>query len=143
MKTRDASEFPDGVPTELWGKDHWATFTYIETRCVDYDGEPNRNHMRTDRDVHPHLVGHMVARDCPGTKYPTRLRGGVSLTSHDDWMCLDDAEKAGLLSVKGTGMQPFYELTDYGRRMIAAIREHKSKGKKFSEFDPSAVVKYI
>jgi hypothetical protein len=34
----------DPVPIELWGKDHWTTLAYIETRCVDYDGVPNHDH---------------------------------------------------------------------------------------------------
>lgn len=55
-------EVPRPVPVEMWGKDHWSTFGYIETRCVDHDGVPDREHMRCDTDLHPGLAGTQIQR---------------------------------------------------------------------------------
>lgn len=70
----------DPVPVEKFGKDHWSTFAYIETRCVDYKGVPDRDHMRCDVDRHPGLVN----RGSGGSnqKYPTILKG-ARLENHD------------------------------------------------------------
>lgn len=65
----------------LFGKDHWSTFAYIETRCVDHKGVPDRNHMRTDRDRHPALAGNMALTI--QKKYPTLARG-CEIPDHDD-----------------------------------------------------------
>ncbi len=121
----------DPVPVEHWGKDHWGTLIYIETRCVDYDGKPNNDHMRTDPDRHPA----MGQRQNVDRKYPTILKDGVELQDHDDWDCVDDMKKLGLLKKKGSAIHPRYELTDLGRSVVSRLRIHKQKGGSNSNFE--------
>lgn len=123
------------VPMSKFGKDHWSTFAYIETRIVDHKGEPNKRHMRCNNKRHP-----QHAHIDTGKEYPTILFGGVKLHDHDDWDCLDDLEQCGLLTqpkMRGTGLFPVYELTDTGKQVAAQLREHKSAGGSFANFVPS------
>lgn len=101
------------VPMARFGKDHWSTFAYIETRIVDYRGKLAADSMRCDRDRHPGL--HSVRHHSAGygdRKYPTRLKteqpnptlpgaaprwGLVEIADHDDYDCVDDLIAAGLL----------------------------------------------
>lgn len=110
------------VPMHLWGKDHWSTFGYIETRLVDYKGTVDRNHMRGD------ACGHDAG-------YPTRLIGEAELPDHSDYDCLFDAETAGLLILHGTGLYPVAKnLTKKGALVAAALRAHKAEGGSFGNF---------
>ncbi len=128
----------DPVPVAIWGEDHWSTFAYIATR-VGGDGEPDKNKMRTDVDRHPGLAGQHMAylHAVDTTKYPTRLKGGVALTDHDDWDCVEDAIAAGLLLWGGTGLHPVFALTDRGWVVLREIVTHKNTGGTFAEFVPS------
>lgn len=127
------------VPMNKFGKDHWSIFAYIEIRIMDYNGEPDRSHMRTDKDRHPGLVGPaqrlLPVEDLSSKKYPTILKDNVKLTDHDDWDCLEDCEQAGLLESHGTGLYPIYKLTEEGRQVAGQLREHKSNGGNFSNFE--------
>lgn len=141
---------PNAVPIAKWGKDHWSTFAYIETRCVDNEGVPNREHMRCDPKTHPGLTN-SANLSLPGPASPTRLKGyfvkrtqGIghdidptqSLPGHDDWSCCDDAESAGLMINIGTGINPVFKLTDLGRQIADQLRLHKSNGGAFATFEP-------
>ena len=59
------------VPMDRWGKDHWSTFMYVETRCVDHGGKLNHSHMRED-----------------GIQHPTCLSNGDTIPYHSDWNCV-------------------------------------------------------
>jgi hypothetical protein len=102
------------VPMARWGKDHWTTFAYVESRWVDHRGMLDHDQMRCDRLRHP--VFYVAKRrataagsDVDGARYPTRLKtesadtdgrwGVVSLPGHDDYDCLNDAVRAGLIQV--------------------------------------------
>lgn len=128
------------VPIEMFGKDHWSTFAYIETRIVDHKGVPVRDHMRTDVDRHPGLLGDTQSMHGIGTrpgdkKYPTRLKGGVDLKDHDDWDCVDDLAKAGLLEIHGTGINPMYKMTELGWKVAHQLRTFKADGGTFAKFE--------
>lgn len=122
----------DPVPIVLWGKDHWSTLCYLETRCVDHKGLINIRNMRCDRDRHPAYVHMLPAMD---KKYPTRLRGGIELNDHDDWDCLYDAEKLGLIEDIGFTMTPQFKLTPLGLEVCSRLRSHKANGGTFSNFE--------
>ena len=113
-----------------FGKDHWSTFAYIETRIVDHGGIPHRPHMRCHGDRHPLLV--LPGQD--GREHPTRLRDGTALTHHDDWDCIDDLEREGLLFNIGSSINPCYRLTDEGSKVAARLRAHKGAGGNFAGF---------
>jgi hypothetical protein len=130
---RTASE---PAPTiDLFGKDHWSTFAYIETLCVDNRGVPSREHMRCHAGRHPLQLG--SAGD--GSRYPTRLKDGSTLANHDDWDCADDLETEGLIENVGSGVNPAYRMTDEGWRVGAKLREHKATGGVFHNFEPASV----
>jgi hypothetical protein len=119
------------VPIENWGKDHWSTFAYAETLAVEHEGiiihEPMR--MRTNHKTHPFLWNPM-----DGSIYPTILRNGNILRGHDDWDCIDDAVKNGLLIDVGSSLNRAFRLTKRGREIANLLREHESNGGKFKDF---------
>ena len=119
-----------------FGKDHWSTFAYIETRCVDHHGSLDKKHMRCDVDRHPaHVYPYMPPEFKTGSKkYPTILRGGVELPDHDDWDCVDDLVAAGLMELRGTGLQPVLALTPKGVSIASLLRSHKSNAGTFTNF---------
>ncbi len=123
------------VPVEQFGKDHWSTFGYAANVVGGLNGIPNKDRMRTDRDLHPGLVGTQVAMLESTTKYPTRLKGGIELPNHDDWDCIEDLEAAGLMKWQGTGINPIFELTERGWKVFKALTDFKNKGGTFATFE--------
>jgi hypothetical protein len=97
---RVISDEPVGV--ERFGKDHYSTLLYIETRAVDHKGMLNHDNMRCDADRHPFLAQatkRSLAFPPSATKYPSFLRGGEHLADHDDYDCADDLVAAGMVTV--------------------------------------------
>lgn len=129
------------IPMKIWGKDHWSAFAYAETLAVDGGKKglivPDRRRMRTNEKTHPHLVGFSYSSDAHnGSGYPTRLKT-KEVAGHDDWDCLDDMVREGLLTDEGTGLNRAFRLTKFGRGVASQLRTHKSEGKNFGEFQPS------
>lgn len=127
----------ESIPIHKWGKDHWSTLAYLEVRCVDHKGIPNRGHMRCNPEIHPGLCNTANSQEFGGDtkeRYPTRLAGGVEQPNHDDWSCVDDMEAAGLLKNEGSGTNPIISLTDYGMIVCNALRNHKASGGSFGNF---------
>lgn len=127
---------PDHIPINRWGRDHWSTLAYLETRIVGHRGVIQREHMRCDPALHPHLA-HEGSR--MGSPAPTRLADG-EVSSHDDWSCQDDAEAEGLIQNVGTGLYRRYVLTDKGRPVAHALRDYLAQHDTSRGFDPSALV---
>src|SRR4051794_4502364 len=85
------------VPMNMFGKDHWSTFAYIETCAVDHKGLLDVERMRIDSVRHPMLAAaKRYGRDLPSGGYPTRLKtayqingayGIVERYGHDDYDC--------------------------------------------------------
>lgn len=127
------------VPFERWGKDHWSTFAYVETRIVDHGGYLDPRHLR----------------GCNGdaSMYPTRLRGkfgeSIHLFGHTDLDCIADAVAAGLLeggratqrdhdySIKRLTWH--YQLTPKGHVVAGRLRAHKADGGQYHGFTPFAI----
>lgn len=116
------------VPVEKFGRDHWSTLMYIETRAVDFRGIVDLEKMRTDPERHPEYMTALKVMASSGKKYPTRLAGGVDLPNHDDWDCVDDMEAAGFLVSIGTGTRPAYKLTDSGWAVASRLRQRRAAG---------------
>jgi hypothetical protein len=145
------------VPIADWGKDHWSMLAYIETLCVDSRlkgvGEIDKRRVRANGDRHPlHAVN---AADCGAWNpdWGTRLAGywdtlgrtvpTRKIAAHDDWDCLDDMEKAGLVEVISEA-NGFVKLTEKGMKIAAEVRAYKAKGGMFSGFrwtEPAPVEK--
>jgi len=124
------------IPMSKWGKDHWSTFAYLETLAVDGGKEgwaiPNKARMRTNEIRHPHLVEHFFANQS-GSKYPTRLKEG-EVEGHDDWDCVDDMVKEGLLEDVGSGLNRAFTFTKLGKKCASKLRQHKMEGNNFGTF---------
>ena len=97
-----------------FGKDHWSAFAYLETVCVDYGGVPEIKRMRTHYERHPGLVDYLHFSHSKGKDYPTRIKGGREVHDHDDWDCVDDLNREGLVKIKGTGIHPQWEFNVSG-----------------------------
>ena len=127
------------IPMEKWGKDHWSTFAYLETLAVDGGKNgwaiPDRKRMRTNEIRHPHLLGNsgFISESFHASKYPTILKEG-KVDGHDDWDCVDDIVKEGLLEDVGSGLNRAFTFTKLGKRVVGELRKHKMEGKSFSEF---------
>jgi hypothetical protein len=140
-------EGEDYVPVKRWGKDHWSTFAYLETRAVDADGLIDNRKMRCNLRLHrpfaANTPGASVGSPVDGSRYPTRLKDG-ELPNHDDWSCLEDMVAAGLITAEfrekhgpafGSG-EARIRLTDEGRIVAAKLRGHKAAGGSFASFGP-------
>lgn len=128
------SDFVSIEPSR-WGGDHWSTYAYIANRILDYKGVPDRTHMRCDPNLHPGLAnvspfGSIV----DGSKHPTRLKGGGTVSPHDDWSCAEDIEAAGLIEWRGTGINPVFVFTDLGYEVWALLYRYKAEGRTFRTF---------
>lgn len=120
------------IEMKRFGRDHWSTLAYIETRCVDHKGVPGLDQMRCNPDEHPGLCG----RGGWSGKYSSKLKDGSQVEGHDDWHCVEDLEREGLLRWEGTGMHPIFVLTDKGWKVAGQLRRHLAEGKGASKFSP-------
>ena len=121
------------VEPHRWGKDHWSTFAYIETCCVDNRGIPDPQRLTTNHDRHSNMGN---PRD--GSAYSIRLANGEELPgdAYDEWDCLDDFEDCALLENIGTDLNRRYRLTETGKMIAGQLRGHKADGKNFATFRP-------
>lgn len=122
------------IPMRLWGKDHWSTLAYIETICVDYKGTIDFRRMRIHEDRHPEYAVNYNRFRISGKSYPTRLKNGALRKSHDDWDCVEDMAREGLIEIEGTGINPLLKLTEKGIEIAHRLREFKIKGGNFTDF---------
>lgn len=106
------------VPMVKFGTDHWSLLVYIETRAVDHGGDLNPRQLRTD-----------------GLKYPTRLVADETQVGHNDYDCLHDLAKAGLI-VEGPGLKAWP--SNDGWELAGQLRRRRAEKKTFAEFNPSA-----
>ena len=109
------------IPPSEWGRDHWSTLLYIETRAVAYRGGIDRRHLRINGARHPglaHVRGDFV--------HPTRLRAGRIEPEHDDWDCVEDMVAAEMVEIGGTGLSPIMRLTDFGWQVASRLRRDRA-----------------
>lgn len=120
------------VPMTMWGKDHWSTLAYLETRCVDHGGTVRKQHLRCNPHGRHSQFAHLKIG--LGHSHTTRLREDKELASHDDWDCIEDMIREGLVLWEGSGLNPIFKLTDRGIRIAHALRKHKILGGNFGSF---------
>lgn len=137
------AEGEDYVPMEKWGKDHWSTLAYLETVVVDHRGRIDNRKMRTDPRLHREFYSQPPGMSISESGYPTRLKDGEKLEDHDDWSCLEDMVKKGLVRAWFCEKKSdsFFdksfarvELTEFGWRVAHSLRRHRASGKKYAEF---------
>ncbi len=150
------------LPVTQWGKDHWSTLAYAESRCVDHKGVLKNANMRTHASRHPLLMARGFASPGDGSQYPTIHKGG-ELADHDDWDCLYDMEQTGLLtiirpheevlwdvpvgsrgpikhqgSLQTKALMVMVKLTELGFQVAGDLREHMANNKRrYQEFQLS------
>jgi len=118
-----AHKTPSAPSIGEFGRDHWSQLLYIECRCTDNAGVPDKRHLRCLDARHPqHSHGH------DATDAPTRLRDGKLLPHHDDWDCVDDLAREGLIEILGTGINPIWRMTPDGNHVASLLRMHKQNG---------------
>lgn len=137
------------VLIDNWGKDHWSTLAYLETRVVDYKGQIDHRHMRCHPRLHRELatIQPVTGELQDSSAFPTRLRDGSVIDRHDDWSCVEDMKEAGLLTwtqrrVNGKMfdcVRISVRLTKRGYEVAAALRLHKASGKNFITFNPNGI----
>lgn len=132
------------VPISNWGKDHWSTFLYLESRAVDHKGIVDNEKMRCNPRLHRPFAHNLIGMSNmagmgDGSKYPTRLAKGT-MENHDDWSCAEDMVAAGLIKIWWTEPPPEQkesmfgfakakiELTDRGWTIAARLRRHLADG---------------
>ena len=136
----------DYVPMDQWGKDHWSTLAYLETRAVEGGGVINNRQMRCDARLHrefAHMgLDHSIVG---GGKYPTLLKDSRELENHDDWSCLEDMVAGGLIAAWYRVKYPNrafansiakIKLTELGWWIVGQLRIHKANGGQFAAFCP-------
>lgn len=111
------------IPMEQWGRDHWSTLLYIESRCVDGYGMIDESKMRT------YVYG--------DKNQPSRLKDGkLADDGHDDWACLNDMIRAGLVVEKEDNHFTL-ALTDRGWQIASALRRHYAESHRNpNSFEP-------
>ena len=125
------------TPIEKWGKDHWSTFAYVETRVVDHRGYMDDRQLRGK-----------------SPQYPTRLKGydeanpDTFITMHSDFDCIEDMVFRGLLVPQEDDMEwsdtsayrnhgDRYALTDKGWAIAGQLRQHIAQpGSNYGNFTP-------
>ena len=139
------------TPMSKWGKDHWSTLAYIDTVITDYVYFPiiKNDRMRTTKNnliiLHNNGIykkekfirdGSYIKSEVEVKEYPTRLNDGTEIKDHDDFSCIVDFAKEGLLNKdeKHITVDSKIKLSKLGRDVINKLREHKSKGKNFADF---------
>lgn len=152
-------EIIDPVPMEKWGKDHWSTLAYIETRIVDYKGKLEPLHMRPDGNSYPTIlkgnnqneIDEIQARATAGE--PVVVPDPIDRTElkgHNDWDCAADMFALGLIDLEGEVPDKLINgrvihrlvhqdkiriaLTEEGQKVAGALRAHKGNGENFHSF---------
>jgi len=112
------------VKLEQFGKDHWSTFAYAETCCVDNNGEMDNRRLRINEFKRPLRSNGLGWSQ----KYGTMVKGGnIPDPEHDDWDCLEGLENLGLLIIVSL-VNALVVLTDERNRVAGLLRSHKANG---------------
>ena len=120
------------IEPERWGRDHWATFAYVEVCCVDRGGCVDPGRVQTNFNRHP-LMGNPRDGAAFGIRLAdSELPGGA----YDEWDCLDDLEMWGLLLNTGTDTNRRYRLTEAGKIIAGQLRGRKADGNRCATFRP-------
>lgn len=111
-----------------WGRDHFSTLVYAETRAVDFQGVLHANHLRTNSDKRP--FGNGAGWN---DKYSTRLANGEIVAGHDDIDVLEDLEAAGLLTIVSL-VNRTIKMKPKGIRLAHQVRYHLIQGGAYASF---------
>lgn len=108
----------------LPGRDHYSLLLYMGHIVANHGGEicDHRGgaHMRS-------MQGSDYIRGTPRWKPEngTRLWDGSVLGEHDDYCCLEDLERLGLVKNMGTGLYPIVAFTEAGKKAYNDLIERR------------------
>lgn len=123
------------IDVKLFGKDHWSTFAYVETCCVDNRGFLDNRRLRINETKRPIRSNGLGWQQSWGTRLKDH---STPDPNHDDIDCLNDLENVGLIESIGTLLNPRYKLTDKGKGAASQLRVFKMNGSNFIDFEPTA-----
>lgn len=109
---------------DIFGKDHWSLLLYLHTIESNDIGISEIDFKRL----------RVKQRDGWKPYHGTILRGGEVALDHDDIDCLDDLEKAGFIVIFSI-INGYFTFTHRGVEIAEKLKEHKSKGGGFSDFN--------
>lgn len=135
-----------------FAKDHFSLLLLIESlqfESKDGIAKINIATMRCNPTSHPlHHVNRFPWKDSWGTKLKgfsdfsqkhdiyCAEKNNLFLSQHDDWDCLEDLEKAGLLEIVSF-MNGYAMLTQKGIHLALSLRQHKLNGGTLNNFEYS------
>ena len=139
------------IPKERFGKDHFSTLAYIETRAVDYKGRLDGDHMRNNARRHRRKLGRYQVNVSLGVtwkpEYATLLKGDTRPEGHDDWDVITDFLACGWLALIAEktveedkvfgGNEVRVKLSEEGWRIVHQLRRWKASGGVFYTFAPT------
>lgn len=124
------------IEIEQFGKDHWSLLAYVEARYMDNRGILDHRNMRCNIEKHPLFATPVQAHFRWRPEYGTKLKDGTRLEDHDDWDCLEDLERAGLVEIISM-INGFVRLTPRGKEIACQLRLYKLNGGNYAEFSPA------
>lgn len=123
---------------ELFGKDHWSTLAFVETRCVDYKGVLDQDKMRCNLNRHAAFAGPVQRRSLImqwQENWGTRLSDGTMLSDHDDWDCLIDLAKVGYIEIIDID-SAVVKMTPAGLEVVQKLRIYRTETGRYTDFRP-------
>lgn len=137
----------------MFGRDHWAALTYIESVMTDCAGFQlgNDPRMRSNRRNHRVMsavprpnrakMSSAVATQLMSPDDGSHLNNGQVVRGHDDWNCIEDFAAIGFFDRGPNGLDAGKTLrfSPLGKAVAARLRQHKQDGGHFAQFDLASV----
>lgn len=130
------------IPISNWARDHWSVLLYLKSCDLNKGGIVDNRRMRVNPRLHRKFTT-STQMVIPGGPSDTKLRDGSVAANHDDWSCLEDMVKAGVLRayfrVKSKSsafncLEARVSLTERGWSIVQSLERFKSRHGSYEEF---------
>lgn len=134
----------DYISPKEWGRDHYSTLLFVKHCIENEDGKIDNERMRCNPRIHRQLLGKaQFDFGIPVEEYPTRLKDGKIKEKHDDFSCLEDMVRFGIIEAKENHINdnPFcncviiVSFTEKGAKYSHALEVLKKRGLNFAMID--------
>jgi hypothetical protein len=136
------------IDISKWGKTHWSVFLYIGDIIEKYSEYPitldsnmrtltsTRSILLTDLKNYEYITRHW--NFIPGDDINTELSKGKSISKHDDYSCILDFSKEGLINLKPSDIKPNskIKLSRKGTKIYNQLKEFLNKDNQINQFTP-------
>ena len=136
------------IPITMWGKDHWSTLAYIDSVIAEHSFYPITidSHMRTKRETYDYFLMNKAKKFgfitqpyynfLSSDAYGTKLNDGTTVMAHDDYSCIVDFAKEGLLNIDENSIitNKKIKFSDKGLTVMNCLHKHKVNGGTYSNF---------